>query len=74
MARDEDLQSKLLGTLCKWQEAQDTGEKDLDQIVEGQFLRLKLLRRLLEAAGDPDREFLQDSGDSLSATEDATCL
>ena len=30
-------------------------KKDLDRIVEGQPLHLKLLRRLLEAAGDPDR-------------------
>ena len=31
------------------------GEKDLDGIVEGQP---KLLRRLLEAGGDPDKEFV----------------
>ena len=39
-------------------------------------LRLKLLGRLLEAAGDPDREFVREAeeGDLLSATEDATCL
>ena len=47
--------------LCKWLEVQDMGEKDLDGIVEGQPLRLRLPRRLLEAAGDPDREFLQDA-------------
>ena len=57
VARDESLQTKLLEILCKWLEAQDMGEKGLDQIVEGQPLRLRLLRRLLEAAGDPDREF-----------------
>ena len=49
---------KLLEILCRWLEAQELGEKDLDRIVEGQPLRLKLLRRLLEAGGDPDREFL----------------
>ena len=42
------------------------GEKDLDGIVEGQPLRLRLLRRLLEAAGDPDREFLRDAGRATS--------
>ena len=47
---------------CRWLEAQDLGEKDLDRIVEGQPLRLKLLRRLLEAAGDPDREFWGGGG------------
>ena len=30
-------------------------------IQEGQPLCLKLLRRVLEAAGDPDREFLRDA-------------
>ena len=45
---------KLLEILCRWLEAQDLAEKDLDRIVEGQPLRLQLLRRLLEAAGDPD--------------------
>ena len=33
------------------------GEKDLDGITDGP-LRLRLLRKLLESAGDPDREFL----------------
>ena len=63
VARDEGLQQILLGILCKWLEAQDLGEKDLDGIVEGQ--RLRLLRRLLEAAGDPDREFLRDAEEGL---------
>ena len=38
MARDESLQAKLLEILCRWLEAQDLEEKDLDQIVEGQPL------------------------------------
>ena len=42
VARDEGLQQILLGILCKWLEAQDMGEKDLDGIVEGQPLRLRL--------------------------------
>ena len=61
VARDEVLRNKLLEILCRWLEAQDLGEKDLDRIVEGQPLRLKLLRRLLEGAGDPDREFRREA-------------
>ena len=44
VARDEGLQQRLLQILCKWLEAQDMGEKDLDGIVEGQPLWLCLLR------------------------------
>ena len=36
----------LPAILCRWLEAQDLGQKDLDRIVEG-HTRLKLLRRLL---------------------------
>ena len=61
VARDEGLQQILLGILCKWLEAQDMGEKDLDRIVEGQ----PLLRRLLEAATGPDTEFLHDAEEGL---------
>ena len=64
VARDEGLQRTLLGILCKWLEAQDMGEKDLAEIPEGQPLRLRLLRRLLESVGDPDREFLRDGEDT----------
>ena len=63
--RDEGLQRTLLGTLCKWLEAQDMGEKDLDGIPEEQPLRLRLLRRLLDFGGDPDREFLRDGEEGL---------
>ena len=80
MARDEVLRNKLLEILCRWLEAQDLGEKDLDRILENQPLRLKLLRRLLEAAGDPDREFLREAEEGLpvknplSVAEDAPCF
>ena len=37
VARDEGLQQILLGILCKWLEAQDMGEKDLDAITEGKL-------------------------------------
>ena len=65
VARDEGLQRTLLGILCKWLEAQDMGEKDLDGIPEGQPLQLRLLRRLLESAAGPDREFLRDAEEGL---------
>ena len=35
------------------------------EVTEGQPLRLKLLRKLLEAAGDPDREFLNNAEKGL---------
>ena len=72
MARDEGT----LEILCRWLEAQDLEKKDMDRIVEGQPLRLKLVRRLLEAAGHPDREFFREveEGLPLSVAEDATCL
>ena len=63
--RDEGLQRTLLGILCKWLEAQDMGEKDLAEIPETQPLRLRLLRRLRECAGDPDREFLRYAEEGL---------
>ena len=61
MARDESLQAKLMEILCRWLEAQDLGEKDRGR----QPLRLRLLRRLLEAAGNLDREFLQKAEEGL---------
>ena len=48
---DEELQAELVRLLCNWLEAQDLGEKGLGEIPEGQPLRLRLLRRILEAAG-----------------------
>ena len=33
----------------------------MDEIPEGQRLLLRLLRRILEAAGDTDREFLREA-------------
>ena len=43
---------------ANWRVARDEG---LQQIL----LRLRLLRRLLDAAGDPDREFLRDAEEGL---------
>ena len=53
LVRNKKLQSDMVQLLCSWLEAQDLGEKGLDKIPDG---RLRLLRRILEAAGDPDRE------------------
>ena len=48
-----------------WLEAQDLGEKDICGVADGQRLRLKLLRKILEVAGDPDREFLKKAEKGL---------
>ena len=45
----------------RWLEAQDLGEKDVCKVTdEDQPLRLNLLRKILEPAGDLDREFLRE--------------
>ena len=59
LVRNEKLQAEMVRLFCSWLEVQDLGEKGLDEIPDGQPLRLRLLRRILEAAGDPDREFLR---------------
>ena len=41
-----------------WIEAQDSAVPGLIDIAEGQPLRLKLIRAILQAADDPDRDFL----------------
>ena len=55
VARDDTPQGKLLEVI--WLEAHG--------VAEGQPLRLKLLRKILEAAGDPDREFLKEAETGL---------
>ena len=59
LAKNEKLQSQLR------QEAQDLGEEELLHQAEGKPLYLRLLRGLLEAAGDPDREFLRRAEEGL---------
>ena len=58
LARDPDLQRELLDLRHTWTEGQDLSEKELMEIPPGRPLRLRLLRAILQAAGDPDREFL----------------
>ena len=41
-----------------WIEAQDLAVPGLIDIAEGQPLRLRLIRAILQAADDPDRDFL----------------
>ena len=49
-----------------WLAAQDLGKKDICEITEDQLPRLILLRKILEAVGDPDREFLKNAEDELA--------
>ena len=44
--------------LCEWLDAQELGCEGLSEIPSGQPLRLRLIRALLQAADDPDRDFL----------------
>ena len=41
------------------------GDKGITDIPPGQPLRLRLLRAILEAAGDPDRDFLRRAEQGL---------
>ena len=61
MAKEEDARTHLakVGSLAArraapWLEAQDLGEAGLLDVAPGQPLHLRLLRAMLEAAGDPD--------------------
>ncbi|OLQ03582.1 Anthranilate N-benzoyltransferase protein 2 [Symbiodinium microadriaticum] len=65
LAKNEKLQSQLRQLWKDWLEAQDLGEEELLHQAEGQPLYLRLLRGLLEAAGDPDREFLRRAEEGL---------
>ena len=65
LAKDEDLHRQLRQLWQEWLEAQDLGEPDLLHKAEGQPLYLRLMRALLEAADDPDREFLRRAEEGL---------
>ena len=65
LAKNEKLHSQLRQLWKDWLEAQDLGEEGLLHQAEGQPLYLRLLRGLLEAAGDPDREFLRRAEEGL---------
>ena len=57
LVRDQHFIKKLVDTMGSWIEAQDLAVPGLIDIAEGQPLRLKLIRAILQAA-DPDRDFL----------------
>ena len=57
LASDPELHRQLRELWKDWLEAQDLAEPGLLDVGSGQPLHLKLLRAMLEAAGDPDRDF-----------------
>ena len=65
LASDPELQSQLRQLWKEWLEAQDLSEPELLEVPFGQPLHLRLLRAMLAAAGDPDREFLRQAEDGL---------
>ena len=54
LASDPELHRQLRELWKDWLEAQDLGESGLLDVAPGQPLHLKLIRAMLEAAGDPD--------------------
>ena len=60
---DQNFIEELVEIMASWIEAQDLAVPD---IAEGQPLRLKLLRAILQAAEDPDRDFLVQAETGLS--------
>ena len=57
LVRDQRFIKGLVDTMGSWIEAQDLAVPGLINIAEGQPLRLKLIRAI-QAADDPDRDFL----------------
>ena len=58
LVRDQRFIEELVNTMGSWIEAQDLAVPGLIDIAEGQPLRLRLIRAILQAADDPDRDFL----------------
>ena len=65
LASDPELHRQLRELWKDWLEAQDLGEPGLLDVAPGQPLHLRLLRAMLEAAGDPDRDFLRQAEEGL---------
>ena len=80
LVADMELRQKLLDVWEKWLTERGLAEEGLCDVTPGQPLRLRLLRALLEAAGNPDREFLRQAEVGLpvgvkdAITENATCV
>ena len=58
LVRDQRFIKELVDTMGSWIEAHDLAVPGLIDIAEGQPLRLRLIRAILQAADDPDRDFL----------------
>ena len=63
--KDEELQAQLRELWKSWLEAQDLGEPDLLHKAERQPRYLMLLRAMLQAADDPDSDFLRRAEEGL---------
>ena len=58
LLRNQAYIADMVIALCEWLEAQELSCEGLSEIAPGQPLRLRLIRALLQAADDPDRDFL----------------
>ncbi len=65
LVRDETYVKDIIEAMGAWLEAQDLAGPKLLEISEGQPLRLRLIRALLTAAEDPDRDFLLEAEEGL---------
>ena len=65
LVTDMGLRQKLLELWEVWLGERGLATEGLCDITPGQPLRLRLLRALLEAAGDPDRDFLRQAEEGL---------
>ena len=65
LASDQGLHEQLLHLWKDWLEAQDLEESGLLDVAPKQPLYLRLLRAMLEAAADPDRDFLRQADEGL---------
>ena len=65
LVTDMELRQRLLDLWERWLTERGLAVEGLIDITPGQPLRLRLFRALLEAAGDPDREFLRQAEEGL---------
>jgi hypothetical protein len=65
LAKSESFRKRLLELLERWLVEQGLGVKGLLEVQTGQPLRLRLIRQILVAAEDPDREFLREAEEGL---------
>ena len=63
---NSELQEAILKILGDWIQAQDLGAQGLLEKAPGQPLHLRLIRAILQAADDPDRDFLLRAERGLS--------